>query len=173
MRIFLQGERNIGKSTVIRKTLDLLQAEKPLVFGGFYTWNGGSEDPHVYIKSANNEFDENTYTVADFDFSKGGANCHIHVFENEGVRFLRDTLGADLVIMDELGYMESSAEEFKRAVFEVIESNVPVFGVLRLGDVPWHDEIKRKESVTLVDVNEENRDDLPKILFKLFSTKLT
>ena len=164
MHLFLQGLRRVGKSTVIQKTLDILTADSSFVIGGFYTWNGGPGDPRIYMRHAGYGKEGEIYQIAEWDAEKGGLISDIGVFEREGVRILNNRAVADLIIMDELGFLESRAEGFKRAVLETVAGDVPVFGVLRLGDVPWHTEIKCNPSVELCDVNESNRDDLPPIL---------
>ena len=73
----------------------------------------------------------------------------------------------ELIIMDELGYLESDAAAFKQAVFDVLSGDIPVLGVLRLGDVAWHREIKLNTKVKLIDVSEQNRDILPEVLANL------
>ena len=164
MHIFLQGPRNVGKSTVIRKTLDILAVESPLEIGGFFTWNGGKGNPYIFMKSARNNGEGEIYRIAHFDESKGGLKCDIEVFEREGVRLLNASRKSELIIMDELGYLESDAPMFKQAVLNLVSGQAPVYGVLRLGDVPWHDAIKRNPLVKLVDVNKDNRDVLPQKL---------
>jgi len=164
MHIFLQGPRNIGKSTVIRKTLAILTSQKPLAIGGFFTWNCGEAGKAVYLQSAKNGGEGEVYRIASQDKEKGGLLCDIEVFERDGVRLLIESKDADLVIMDELGFLESDASNFRQAVLDLIAGDIPVYGVLRLGDVPWHAEIKRNPRIALYDVNEENRDALPKKL---------
>jgi len=167
MHIFLQGPRNIGKSTVIRKTLDILEAQRPLALGGFFTWNEMSAGTNIYMRPAGNGGEKEKFHIAGFDEGSGGLICDVQIFEQEGVRLLNESRDSELIIMDELGFLESNAPKFKQAVFNVILGNIPVFGVMRLGDVPWHAEIKRCPSVTLYDVNMENRSTLPQELAAL------
>jgi len=163
MHIFLQGPRGIGKSTVITKTLAILTSRYPLVTSGFYTWNGGRDDPHVYIKSARPDAEDGAIRVASWNDAGGGMKSEPGVFDHYGVAML-DADGANLVIMDELGFLESQAHVFKRTVIDTLAGSVPVFGVLRLGDVPWHEDIKRDPKVALFDVDVMSRDSLPQIL---------
>ena len=175
MHVFLQGPRNIGKSTVIRKTLDILSAPGPVRLGGFFTWNGGDDDPHIYIAAAESadgsgEDNNRKYRLASFDPERGGLKCDTQIFETIGVELLTDgNADADLLIMDELGFLENSAPKFRRAVLDAIAGSIPVLGVLRLGDIKWHAEIKRDPSVALYDVNTENRDALPQVLAEAFN----
>ena len=193
MHIFLQGDRGIGKSTVIRRTLDMLESRPGFKLGGFFTWNGGADDPNIYMRaaqagsataqasSATAQADSATaqaglgtagalagegviHRVAAYDASKRRMVCDTQVFETFGAQILLDSAGADLIIMDELGYLESSAEEFKKAVMETLAGHTPVLGVLRLGDVPWHESIKNSPRVKIFDVNEETRGMLPQVL---------
>ena len=164
MHVFLQGPKNIGKSTVIAKTLDIIMAETPLKLGGFITWNGGKSDPHVYMRQACSDMEGESYCLANYDIVKGGLISNISVFENEGVSILDESTDADLIIMDELGFLESSAPMFRKTILNVLAGGVPVLGVLRLGDVPWHADIKQNPMVSLYDVSKNNRDDLPREL---------
>ena len=165
--IFLQGPRNIGKSTVITKTLDILNAHRAIILGGFFTWNGGHGDPHVYMRPALPEPEGERYRLASYDTDKGGLICDIQAFEKSGAELLKRSRNADLIIMDELGFLENDAAEFKRAVLDIISGDIPVLGVLRLGDVPWHKDIKSNPRVTIFEVNEKNRDTLPRELAAL------
>ncbi|MCL2495938.1 MAG: nucleoside-triphosphatase, partial [Clostridiales bacterium] len=107
MYIFLQGPRHCGKSTVIRRTLNILTEQKPLQLGGFFTWNGGNDDPHIYMRPAQAGRERDIYRLAGYDAARGGLNSDPRVFEQVGVSLLIDNSGADLLIMDELGFLES------------------------------------------------------------------
>ena len=164
MHIFLQGARGVGKSTVIRRTLDIVFSQRPLVLSGFFTWKGKTENKDVYIHSARQGEENDIFRIARADKEKGGLTCDIQVFEQIGVQLLNNSKDADVIIMDELGYLESNAAKFIQTVYDLVAGQIPVFGVLRLGDVPWHERIKRDPSVRIYDINEENRDNLPREL---------
>ena len=170
MHIFLQGHRGVGKSTVIQKTLDILAVQAPLALGGFFTWNDGRDDPHIYIRSAQSGREGEIHCLASWDMEKRVFSCDVKAFEQAAVHLLNNFKGAELIIMDELGFLESKAPNFRQSVLDTISGDIPVLGVLRLGDVPWHAEIKRNPRVTLYDVNEENRDTLPRELAAALST---
>ena len=172
MHIFLQGPKNIGKSTVISRVLEILTAEAPLKLGGFFTWNGGKSDPHVYIRPARSGSEGEIYRLASYDAEKGGLKSNVSAFEHDGVRILNERAGVDLIIMDELGYLESGAPVFRKTVLDTLTGGVPVLGVLRLGNVPWHEEIKRYPAVTIYNVDEKNRGDLPRELTDVLKRSL-
>jgi len=166
---FLQGQRRIGKSTVIVKTLDILAAQAPLVLGGFFTWNGGKDDPHVYMRPARSGREGNIRRLASWDTIKGGMISYLQVFERFGADLLHERSGAELIILDELGFLESDAPCFKQAVTDTLADSIPVLGVLRMGDIPWHNDIKGNPNVAIFDVNEKNRDNLPRELAAVLS----
>lgn len=172
MHTFLQGSRNIGKSTVISKTLDILAGNNPVLPGGFFSWNGGADDPNVYMRPARSEPDKDRIILAVFDSVKGGLVCDVRAFEKDGVRILRDRAGSNLIIMDELGYLERDAPLFRKAVLEILDEEVPVLGVMRLGDFEWHDAIKQHPLVRIYEVNEKNRDTLPHELAARISLRI-
>ena len=172
MHIFLQGPRNIGKSTVIQKTLQMLENATKLTIAGFFTWNGGETDPHIYMRAAEKNVGKKTYRIASYNPQGGGMNCDISVFDNIGVRLLNENINANLIIMDELGFLESDANLFKQTVMEKVMGETMIFGVLRLGNVPWHETIKLAESVTIYDINELNRDAMPQMLFDIIYTQM-
>jgi len=161
MHIFLQGERNIGKSTIIRKTLALLAGSSPVPLGGFFTWKSGQDAPHVYIRPAAQARESEVYRLASWDFNVERMIVDSQVFEREGAGMLGGCDGARLLIMDELGVLESNAPNFRRVVLDAIAGEIPILGVLRVGGIPWHNDIKSHPSVVLVDVTTDNRDSLP------------
>ena len=161
MHIFLQGERNIGKSTIISKTLGLLMAGGGIELCGFLTWKGGEDDPHVYMRNAARPDEGEITRIAVFDEKTGRMRPDVSAFNGAGADALKDRPGARLIIMDELGMLESGAHRFKQSVFEALERKIPVLGVLRLGDIPWLRPIRDSGSTTIYKVNEKNRDALP------------
>jgi nucleoside-triphosphatase len=164
LHIFLSGPRNIGKSTVIRHTLDILLKQGPVKLGGFFTWRGGAADPHIYLRPAQIGRESEIYRLATYNAENGGLSCHLQVFEQTGARLLVQSADVDLLIMDELGFLESKAPVFRQAVITALSGAAPVLGVMRLGDIPWHKEIKSNPRVVLYEINKKNRDALPREL---------
>jgi len=164
MHLFLHGEKNIGKSTAIRKVLEILSAYQPVALSGFFTWNGGKEDPHVYLKPAGPGDSGEVCRVASWNEETRILTCDTMAFDRDGVQTLENRQNAQLIIMDELGFLEKDAMLFRQAVMDTIAGDVPIIGVLRMGDVPWHDDIKRSPNVEIIDVDKKNRDTLPQEL---------
>lgn len=164
MHTFLLGPKNIGKSSVIRRMLDMLLDQGPFALGGFITWREGTHDPRIYMRPAQPGREREIYLLASYDAPSGGMHCVPQVFDEAGTRLLAESAGADIILMDELGFLESRSPVFQQAVCSTLAGNTPVIGVMRSGNIPWHEEIKASPRVRLCQVSQENRDTLPQEL---------
>ena len=130
MNIFIIGDRQIGKSTRIQQMIEDAKADKPdLKIGGFYTKADGE---NIFMQYASNP-------AKSFIVGKRKVCGYEEAFNTDGVALLKDpsTREADLIIMDEIGWMESSASKFSSQVLETLDMATrcgsSVLGVLRKG----------------------------------------
>ena len=79
-----------------------------------------------------------------------------------GVKLLEDCFKAysDLIVMDELGFFESNAALFQNKVLEILDSDTPVLGVLKQKDIPFLNNIRNRNDVTIFVVTHGNRDEV-------------
>ena len=165
--IFLTGEVQSGKSTVLDKVLDSLN----LTLGGFRS--GSGPDRHettrwLYLWDAAGQpvYDEE-HRVAYITPEK---RCpYPDRFDVLGCAALRRAKenGTDLIVMDECGFLERDAAEFQAEVLRTLDSDIPVLGVVRLRSDGWTDAIRNHPRVTLITVTKENRDALPEQIISL------
>lgn len=169
--IFLTGDRNIGKSTIIYKVKNMLK-EEGLGFCGFetlpYTENGKLVG--FYIESVKNPGSKGTV------FKRMIGKCigyrkaigFTETFEEIGVKILEESLGRqnDIIIMDELGILEKDALCFQRLVKDALSSKQIVLGVIKLKSSPFLDSIRNRKDVEVLEVNMQNRSDLPLEIYK-------
>ena len=162
MHIFLTGEIQIGKSTIIRKVLSELKI-KP---GGFLTYFGQDRaraDRRLYMCGAWEQklFDE-AHSIVKF-CNKGPTVVNTEKINIYGTGLLREVRPlAPLLIMDECGPLEKSAEDFKNEILSCLGGSVPILGVIKKLTMPaWTDQIKCHHSVRMIEVNRDNRDELP------------
>lgn len=168
MHIFLTGEIQIGKSTVIAKTLEFLN----ISYGGFKTYFGpdrGSADRCLYLNSAaepDNYSTENRVV----QFKKEAWPLVLtEKFNSTGAELIKTAReNADLIVMDECGNFEQGALDFQRELITTLDQNKPVLGVLKLASSGWTDLIRNHQKVKLITVANQNRDELPKILVHHF-----
>jgi len=165
--IFLTGDIQIGKSTVIKKTLALLKLE----YGGFCTYFG-SDRPSPYRKLYINEASqpqicEEQNMVASFRRNHP-PEVYPERFDRLGSEYLiRARAGANLIIMDECGNLEKEAAVFQTEILRTLDGEVPVLGVIKQSAGGWADQIRRHRRVSLFTVDVNNRDSLPAALAEM------
>ena len=134
--ILLCGRRRSGRSALIRRLLQgidvpvfgyetLTLGTRPDGFHEIYLYPYGQERP---VKREENH-------VADCDTRNRVVRSE--VFNGLGVALLAEERPG-ILVMDEIGFMESGAEEFCRAVLERLDGDVPVLAAVRTGmDTPF------------------------------------
>ena len=153
MHYFLIGDRQVGKSTIINKTLECLREKNPEIrIGGFFT---KAEESDVFMHYMTKH--------ESFCIGKRKIGGYTDVFNSQGLELLKETeeKNCDLIVMDEIGWMESNAEAFALEILKVLDSDAQTIGVLRKDcSTPLIDEIKNRADVMLIEVTLENRDSL-------------
>ncbi|NLK52882.1 MAG: nucleotide kinase [Syntrophomonadaceae bacterium] len=172
MHIFLTGEIQIGKSTVIAKTLALLRTTP----GGFKTYFGpdrGSPDKLLYMNPAGEPkiFREENAVV------RFAGDCPPQAFTKKfdtyGVELIRSArISSNLILMDECGGLERDALVFHKEVMDTLNGSIPVLGVIKLASKGWTDRIRNHPKVKLRTVTKENRNLLPQILAHQLAVKI-
>lgn len=183
---FLTGEKNSGKSSIIKKLLEEIDyypagyavareldplSKKPLVFRLV---------PALFLKTMGtknlvSDFgEENTLTMSHFDniiASRESIDEDFkvfpEVFNNYGVELLR--LDVDIVIMDELGRFESGAGKFKEKVFSLLDSKKIVLGVLKAENNSFLNEIKKREDIKILELKDNNKEKVKEEIFSVLS----
>lgn len=167
--VFLTGERGVGKSTLLRRLL----ADYRLSSGGFRTLPFvGQDGGHGFYLLGSDEPPISTpgpdRIIAIRGLGGRIEKIFTEVFETLGVSLLKRCLKGqpDIIIMDELGFMERVAWNFQRAVMDCLESEVPVRGVIKPLSVPFLNKIRARKDVTIITVTTDNRELLYPELFE-------
>ena len=184
MHIFLTGDFQVGKSTLINKVLEDLSvcrlggfrtisvADIPDAFGSVYIVRGDkSLSTGAYGTGGRGAFygDENRVGIR----GNNGPSGFPEVFDRFGVMTLADAENCDLILMDEIGKMERNALVFTKRILELLDGNVPILGVLRKeGNTPLQEQIRNHPNVCLIEVTADNRDQLEPELIRLLSDQL-
>lgn len=124
--IFLEGEIKVGKTFVLNNILKRLNIK----FGGFKTIPIYENDKKVCFKLINLlTKEEDIIAIYNID---GNLIINSNVFDELGVKSLDDALEyCDLIIMDELGFLEDNSNRFKEKVFEILNSEKKVIAVIK------------------------------------------
>lgn len=153
IHIFLTGNRRVGKSFLLQRVLS--EIDVPL--SGFTTSWGEEEEGTTPLILSN--VSGTKKAVAAYRYTDDRPRKVFEdVFETLGVECLRELEG--LVIMDELGRFEASTEVFRTRVFEVLESDLPVFGVVRDMELPFLDAVRNHPKTEVIRITEENREEM-------------
>ncbi|MDR2771094.1 MAG: nucleoside-triphosphatase [Clostridiales Family XIII bacterium] len=177
--VFLMGERGIGKSTAIRALTDRLLACGADI-GGFKTVPGPAEAPGrdaLYLlpyRAGAGEPPLSAGRVAAVrDKTRSRYEAYAAVFDELGAELLRRAARCDLIVMDELGFMEAEAHIFQAAVFSLLDGARPVLGVVKppaaSKKVAFLDRVRAHPNVRLVTLTRENRDGAQAYLYPLLA----
>lgn len=152
--LLLTGEIQVGKSSLIKKSI----ANLDIKIGGYYTDRIIIKNELIFIFKSYS--DENIILpFAKIDHSKKTKEINYDVFESKLVNILKNDLNhSDLIILDELGFMEEKIISFTNTIDEVLNSNTKVLGVLKKYDSPFLNNIKNREDTIILEVNPNNRD---------------
>ena len=161
MTIFLTGQRGVGKSTALRRAL----AFSGLRVGGFMTDFGDTryqENKTLWLLPWG-ETPDFSAGKACARLGPGGRQVFPEAFDGLGAALLdaaaRDP-ACDLILMDELGFLEAEAARFRAAVLSVLAGSKPVLGVVRQGLGAWQDVALGE----VWQVTESNRESIPPLL---------
>lgn len=157
MHYFLTGGVQVGKSTIIKRLISALKLDA----GGFMTRWVGTENGRVLVLLPYS-VESDGYTEANVAavLENGIMTPRIEVFDAAGPRILERSAGRGVIIMDELGFLESRSFAFQEAVLKTLDGDIPVLGVIQPRDVPFLNRIRERPDVTLITVNAENRNDV-------------
>ena len=172
LHIFLTGEIQIGKTTIVEQVIKMLQVP----IGGFRTYFGVDrfyEEKELYMNAAwlPKEYNKNLSIAT---FKKGMPPIvHTDIFNQYGGDWIHESREfAKLMIMDECGRFESKAERFKEEIIKSLYDDIPILGVIKeVNDCDWLDLIRNHSKVNVITVNQENRNELPLILYGHFKHK--
>lgn len=164
--IFLTGERQIGKSTAVSKALQMLNVTP----GGFRTAGAnvkedGSSDVMLYPAEMRPEDGQKAaHRMPD------KREAYPEIFDTYGASLLKRP--AKLILMDELGFLESDAKTFQQTVFETLDGATPVLGVIRNKKTAFLDAVRARDDIILLTVTKENRDFIPEKIVYFMSGRV-
>ena len=153
--IFITGKPASGKTTLVREVC----LRCPGGVGGFYTeeLKEGAQRAGFILKT----FDGQSRVLA----RKGMKSPHklnkygidIETIENTAVNALRKALAEKkLIVIDEIGSLETISEMFRETVFECLNSSLKVLATIRFNAQPFTDEVKQLEYTKLIYLSRYN-----------------
>lgn len=160
MPLFLTGARQVGKSTALRKAL----SASGLRFGGVMTrFDARKGERKLYLLpySVSEALPESLpESAVCARMGAEGRRGYPAVFDSLGAALIRNAMvdtNVDIVVIDELGFLETEAEGFRNAVLAALRGEKPVLGVVRQGLGAWGGAPLGE----IIEVTEGNRERVP------------
>ena len=163
---FLTGPLHIGKSTILRETLNLL---KPEVIGGFRTvpiFQNGQKSGFRLVAPGGNE---KVFAHTDFATPEQFSEFYYDkkIFDTFGVSILDNSLlGSQIIVMDEIGMMEREARLFHDAIVRCLNSDVVVLGVFQERAQWFEALLKDRTDTKIYRVSVQNRDTIKTLFYR-------
>lgn len=175
MHIFLTGDVQVGKSTIIKKTLAALQLQG---VGGFRSVSvpdlpDGAMSVYLIPAGDGHPMMGNWNRVGIRKGCGRGIEKIPEAFERAGVQALVDAENMPLILMDEVGRMESAAARFSARILELLNGDTPILGVVqKIADTKLTNAIRQHPNVRVLTVTKENREKLAEEVLRLVSKEL-
>ena len=160
--VLICGEVGAGKSTLIRRLI----AESGLPVYGFFT-KKLDEDRQgfhpIYLHPASQPAQTWAWTE---EYLVGWCNrksrkIYPDVFNIRGVGYLQSARPGGVIVMDELGFMETEAEPFMQAVFSALDSDIPVLAAVKARfDIPFLNAVRQHPNGQVYTITPDNRESL-------------
>lgn len=162
-KIFFTGERGIGKSTLLKKIIKNVDCS----IGGFIQEKEFIGETKKFKVNSLYNLEEN-YTIGVYDAEKHELHSDMNMFNVISQDILLKSLdNRELIVLDELGFMEEKAPLFKDTVFKILNSGKPVIGVLKECDGDFVQKIAKREDVQVFKIDESNRDSMEDKIFQM------
>jgi nucleoside-triphosphatase len=158
MHILIVGSNGVGKSTLIRRSLENVS----LPVNGFLTKKeaptrvGGDEPVYIHSVSGERSYKQDNLVGTCTDHH---STRFPEAFER-AVHYLRGIPAGSIVLMDELGVMESDAHGFCAAVLKCLDGDSLVIAAVRDKKSPFLDAVRAHPRARCFFINPENRDAL-------------
>lgn len=154
-KLLLTGRPRCGKSSLIQKYtigLPIRGFTMQRLTRNGETWAFRLLDLAEEAYSPYLETEEHWDDIAIALTASGKWQGNTQAFEGKGCRALeRALVFSGLAIVDELGVFEEKAVNFQQAVLRLLDSEVPVLGVLKDKHTPFLNQVRAHPQVTIVE----------------------
>lgn len=168
LNIFLTGTSGCGKSTMINNILDILNIK----YSGYRTL-------HYYINGKDKGFYINGYEDVEGNYSPisvkiGDKKCcgikeTFEIVGSEILRKSRENSSVKLILMDEIGVLESDAPKFKEEIIKCLNSNHLVIGVIKKKDSEFLNYIRFNKGNIIIDIENKSNEERELIIDKIIT----
>jgi len=151
----LTGKPGTGKTSLIKQAIAGTRGKA----GGFYTEEirsrGVREGFRLVTLDGREAILAHVGIHSPYRVSKYGVD--VDSLDKVGVSALNQAANeCNLIVVDEIGKMELFSANFRKAIWQIINSGKKVLGTIMFQANPWADAIKRQPQVNLVEVTRAN-----------------
>ena len=166
--VILTGEVGAGKSTVLDKILQLLDARAKGIETGAYTPREEKEKT-LYMRA----YGDKEKGVPFMHLPGGDKAYAARCFDTVGVQLLRRAgRTGELIVIDEMGWLERNAVDYQEELRTALDGDIPVLAVLRQNKAEWADWIRNHPDVQMMTVSLKNRNELPKLAAEILRPQI-
>lgn len=160
---FLTGAPSVGKTTVIKKVIELL----PMPLKGFYTEEERIENKRVGFLMHTLDGKKGYLAHQDIPSEHHIRRYGVSLANIESIAIPAITPAAGhVIILDEIGKMECFSTKFMESAKQALDSSCIVVGTITLGGTDFILSVKQRSDIEIIEVTPENRDHLPEVLSK-------
>jgi nucleoside-triphosphatase THEP1 len=154
--ILITGPPGCGKSTLIERILSRI--DRPCT--GFFTREirEGGKRVGFAILTLKGEEGILARVGHPSPVRVGKYGVHLEDLERLAVPAMIPSRPDEIVVVDEIGKMESRSSVFRRTLEEILDSPHRLLGSIAWKGEKWIEEIKRRSDVRLIGLSEKNRD---------------
>lgn len=153
--LFIAGGPESGKAELVR---DAALAKKARV-GGFYIEPimAGRVRKGLMIRTLDGQDRMLASKTVKSNHTLDKFPVDLNALENVGVPALRLALMTkDLIVIDEIGTLESMSQRFKETILECLQSSKPVLATIRASAGSFTDELKKMPDTQTIALNKSN-----------------
>lgn len=158
MKIMLCGDIDSGKSTLIRKLLE--DMDKPPK--GYITVRMPAVDgvSKVYLYDISNPPERVEDAAVIITIENEVREKHPELLDTLGVQYLTDIPAGSVVVLDEIGSLESASPEFQKAVMRILSGDYTVLAAVKAANTDFLRRVRSHPDCELYIITPRNRDEL-------------
>lgn len=163
--VFVTGEKQVGKSTLMNQVLGMLNHTPSGFVTRPYYIEGRLKGHYMHSLVP---CEENDIPIS-LKYRKASVLPILSSFDEFGTFVLKTSRMDDstLILMDELGVLEEGAEAFQAEVFACLNGDKRVAGILKKADSPFLEQIRRRKDTAVLELTMNNQAEIYKQLLFL------
>ena len=173
IKIGISGVPGSGKTTVVKKVIELLKEEYTL--GGIITdeIRGDEREGFMLIDVSTLETAVLASKNIQSRYRVGKYGVDIRVLDDLGVKALDEAMNKDIIVIDEIGKMEMESKKFVEKVREILhmEKNL-IMTLNKKSRNPLLQEIRRMDDIRFLEVTVVNRNVMPYKIVDMIKNEL-